>query len=679
MTSSYLEKFRSGMRAVQSQQILRLLNQEKDRGSITTVKEFKDRMLELMIQLQGQTLVPTLQVFLSETSALIDSESFNFMMERIQDDLTAAYSEMNDIDEVLAAHENIINNVVLANLELAVNDLEAQITSYEFLNKNQDGFDSAIFNTFRTTQSGLTQNSQVIFTDPKTSVISSTSSVQALLDTVGEKIVLNAGVESEVTPASVRQIFDFEAIASELNVEFEDSNINNMIDRTNGTSWAQSTLLSEPKDEAGVLTKLEIDLGGVKSINFIQVEPLSLYPVDIVGISIVDPNNQVVAVLSDPVEIKSNNKFLFNTLSAKRIILKVRNKNYSLTQFVEKSSSPIPQLSGDLSGIDASIQSISGDLEELIASPTAISALGVAPFEGAEQSYYEYLVGFDNIRVGLSTFTDVSIYVSKTTKVTELGQLAVKVNEKRPIGAIDSGSVSYTASTYPSGFTDYFHGALEYYVVKRDFSAADALLNSVTLPVLPLGVTGIRHEALILTERSSPTGSTPDVGYLQFFAIDDPANIHVYRNGVELPSADLDGSETDGWLAEAALVQDTPDQPLPMRYAVRIQNPNPNNIYTVSYSPALSTTNIVPTEPNLAPYLASTGLRLVDLVGNMGAWLGKDNIVYFKDIQSGLSVAYSTVNLVVVLRRNSANVNLSPVLEDYLLTTGSKNPSKFGG
>lgn len=691
-TSAYLEKFRSGLRQVQSQQILTLLSKEKDRGAITTVEEFRSRLEELTSQLQSQTIQPTLELFLAEFTELIDSESYNFMLERIEDDLVAAFSEMNDIDEILSAHENIINNVVLVNLELAVNDLEAQIESFDFISKNKEGFDNAIFNTFRAVQgNSAVQEKQILFFDPKTGVASNNVLFKANIDTIGEKLLLNTSVSEEITAASVRQVYDFEAIGSELDVQFEDSNIDNVIDNTIGTFWIQSTMLSEPRGEAGVVTKLEIDLGGVKSINFIQLEPLALYPVEISGITAIDPNNQPILILTEKLETKSNNKLFFNTVSAKKIIVEITNRNYSLVQFTTRPSVPVPDFARIRPSIEEDLQNISADLDDIISSPLLKDALGLQNFIAEPKGYYEYLIGFDNIRLGLASFTDTSIFVSKTQKIRTFGEAALKVNEKRPIGDIDSSSIEYTKETYPLSRDDYFHGSLEYYFIKKDFSENDALLDVTYLPVLPLGVTTLRHETLVLTRTSSSGGAIPDIGFLQFYTLDDPyhtvdspsGDIQVYRNGQLLDNADATTGpnaalETDGWVVESTLTQNVPGNPTAMRYAIKIQNPNPNNIYTVSYSPAISTTNTIPTEGSPAAFLAPEGLRLVDLTGGLKVWLGKDNIVYFKENKSGIPVNYSTVNLVVVLRRNSANLNLTPVLEDYLIATGTRDVNKFG-
>lgn len=688
--STYIETFRSGMREVQSRQVLSLLTKEKDRGTITSVQEFKDRLQEVTTQLQSNTLTPTLTLFLAQFGEIIDSESYSFMIERIADDLEAAYEEMNSIDEVLSAHETIINDVVLKNLEIAVNQLESNIAAFEFLSKNQAGFDNAVFNTFRITQNNRTTSSrQVLFTDPKTGV-TNLGNFSAFIDTIGEKLILKPQLEEYHTPATVRQVFDSEAIASELNVEFDGSNINNIIDNTTGTFWVQSTLLTEPRDETGVITKLEIDLGAVRSINFIQIEPISLYPLDVVSISIIDPNNQSSTILTNPVPVNNTNRFYFNTASASKVIVKFRNRNYGEVQFVTKPGSPIPELTRGLTGIDQTTENISEDLNNLATNPILKDALSITEFTGESQSFNEYLFGLDNIRLGLANFIDTSIFVSQSQKVNALGQLALRIHEKRPIGDINSADVEYTDVTYPTSYDDYYHGSLEYYVIKRDFSDADAILDLQMFPLVPLQTSAIRHETLYLSRKSSGSLSSNDTGILQHFTLNDPyhpidnadGTVRVYRNGVLLPNADAStgpnaASEPDGWLVETNISEDQPGQGTRMQYAIQIQQPNPNNIYTVSYTPAKSTTNSIPNQTNLSSYLAEQGLRLVDLTGELKAWLGNNNIVYFRESKLGSEIAYSTINLVVMLRRNSANANLTPVLEDYLIATGSRDSSKF--
>lgn len=669
MATSYLDRFRSGLRAIQSKQILALLNREKDRGNITSIEEFKVRLQELTSKLSSTHLSPTLELFLGQVEDIIDSDSYNFMLERIQDDLEAAFQEANDIDEVLSAHETIISDVVLKNIELAIDELESKIESLEFINTTQLGFDNADFNTFRITQNNRSgTNREVLFIDPKTGA-SNNEQGEAFIDHVGEKLLLRTSLIEDIRIEDIRLIHDYEATSTELEVDHEDSDIRNVIDQRAGTHWIYSTLLSSPRGEEGVVTKVELDLGTFKTINTLEIEPLLNFPVELENIHYLTIAGEAKPILLNPVPVHSTNKLLFNAVATNKLILKFINKNYKSVQFRTRSNS----LVGEGGSYEELVASLADELQETVSNPRLLEALQIPESIALPRSYYEYSIGFDNIRVGLNKFSEVSIFVGPSLKRERVGELALRVNERRPFS--DNGVTEYTTVTYPVDKTNLFLGSLEYYCIKKDYSLTDALLNTSVFPLLPLNASQVRHERLYLTERSNSTEALPSVGHLQFFTLAE--DITVYRNGIPLPDATGNPSIVDGWVKHELTSLSVPNQPRPMRYSIRIQKPNSNHLYTVSYTPALSTADYISPENTSASFTLLEGLRYVDLTGKLDAWLGKNNIVRFRPVKNGTPISYSVLNLVVVLRRNSANINLTPVLEDYLLATGTINEEKF--
>jgi hypothetical protein len=665
MANSFLDKFRSGLKAVQSQQILSLISKERDRGSITTIDEFKARLLELTQRLAGTTISPTLNLYLGKIGDLIDSDSFNFMIERIEDDLTAAFSEANDIDEVLSSHESIINDVVLKSLELAINDLESKIDSLEFLNKLSSGFDNAIFNTFRASQNSRSAfNEGVVFVDPKTRLQTEPTN-EASIDLIGEKLILKSQLDTVVEIASIRQIFDSEARASELPVETAANSLKNILDRTSGTYWSQSILLTKPVS-TGVLTKLELNLGSVQTINYLQVEPFTKMGLKLFKIYYLDGNNQPVDILVNPIDLQTTNKFFFRNISTQKLIVVLQNNNYIETQFEIKPESPLVENTESIEGIRT-------ELNDLISSPKIKSVLGLnTEVKKKYRKYIEYQIGIDNIEVGLNKFEETSLYLSKSEKVEKCKQVALKTIEKRSI-QLNAG-IEYTIDTQPLDFEDMFNTSLEYYLVKRDFREDGSLVNSFSLPLQPIHASVVRHERLILNSKSNSSLLNNDIGYLQFYTDETIEEFFVYRNGILLTPTDLtmiNPLEEDGWLLSESFSERDPGQVSRMKIAIQIQQPALSDIYTVSYTPLLGDTIALP-QSSTSPAV------LVDLTGSQDAWLGRENIVYFNDKKLGVEIIYSLLNLVVVLRRNTSNVTLTPVLEEYVVTTGTKNSNKFG-
>jgi hypothetical protein len=96
---------------------------------------------------------------------------------------------------------------------------------------------------------------------------------------------------------------------------------------------------------------------------------------------------------------------------------------------------------------------------------------------------------------------------------------------------------------------------------------------------------------------------------------------------------------------------------------------DPLNIYTVSYTPRLSNTYVEPSNTSL--------LNVVDLTGDQNIRMVTNNVLTFSETKRGFKVASADIYLMILMRRNSANLNVSPILQDYLLVFGSKNQNKY--
>jgi len=141
----YLERFADTIGKTQTKQILKLLNKKRNSGQIRTLEEFSKQFENLVRELQSTVLTPSLKIWMANKEEFTDSESHNFMLERVQDDLEAAFQEANNIDNIQHSHEAIVRDVILKNLRAGLAELQAKISLYEFINKDTRGFDSAIF------------------------------------------------------------------------------------------------------------------------------------------------------------------------------------------------------------------------------------------------------------------------------------------------------------------------------------------------------------------------------------------------------------------------------------------------------------------------------------------------------------------------------------------------------
>ncbi|RLC97648.1 MAG: hypothetical protein DRI46_12630 [Chloroflexi bacterium] len=695
MSHSYLQKFRSALPTAQGNQILRLLITKKDKGEIRTVDEFKDRLKELTAELLAERITPTLKLYKAIGGEDISSEEYNDMLDRIKDDLEAGFVEADNIDEIIAAHHNVINSVALKALRFGINELESKISLYEFLNRSGKGFDDALFNTFRESQNLKTPRAasaaSLVYVDPRTNQII-TSDEDAQLDFIGERLILGAEDLKMLPVQEATWLANSNSIRSELDVSFPDSRVSNIVDGKNNSYWVIPILLQNIRRE-GVPMELNMRLSAAQDVNFVELEPACNYPMVLAGVDYMDANNVRQSLAVSEILLKAPTRINFKRITATSVILKFRQDNYDEIQFKQKpgeSNFHKAVLGESQDSVD--LESVSTDLKDILSSDFILSdVMGVdTPFE-PERKFYEYILGFDNIRLGFNTFQERSIYVSAKKEVAYPGQFGLRVVEQRPLQNAASSEIELVDFNYPvrSDANDLFfhHGTIEYWLTCQLYSEDDFLIDTLTVPILPLGASRVYHERVIFTKKSTATVPNPDMGSMIFFTEADATDVLVYRNGTLLryghtaafdwefvPQQTYDTDYHGDTLTtegDTDITFTIPGAGQAMQRGIRIWGTvRPLDVYTISYTPKVSNTYVIPLS-------GSSLLDIVDLTGDKVVRMVQDNAVIFESFKKAYKIAKANTYLTVLMRRNSANLNFSPILEEYMLVTGSKNLDKF--
>ena len=694
--SQYLEKFAGTINKRQSEQILKLLSKQRNSGQIRSVQEFTQKLQDLMFELTSSVLTPSLQLWMADRSEDIDSETYNFMLERAEDDLSAAFEEAINIDEVQRSHEAIIRDVILKNLRAGVAELDSKISLFEFLNKDNRGFDSAIFSTFRESKEGRTQRqgvqAQLLFRDPRENNELIPTVQDASVELVGERLVLAAANNSFHTIVDVRQIYDSESPQSELVVEPPGTSLRNMIDNTKGTYWVQSILFSEKQEYVKV--KLEFKLGTVREINVVEIEPASQFGIVVENISYADGNNVITNLDIAERTLDGAASIRFRKVATDRIILTLRNENSRKTSFKYNTEvEPLFEqaLAEPPLGIQPSFATVSTELAEAIPSTKIQDAIGLVAPVSLTFSGYEFVTGIDNIRVGISEHESRSIYISSPLKSSGIGQLGIRTVESRPYLEGLGQEIKFTNVTYDidqdSSFTDdsvlavgstsntYFQGSIEYWIIKQDLSTSGALLRTVTFPILPLDVNRVFHERLVLADKTVATLTDPNLGKAMFFTTRTDGNVKVYRNGVLLTDQTDDPLASSGWRDVSTIPDRTPGNSTPMQFQIQVLDGLSGDIFTVSYTPVTSSSQALPN--TLSEFVQVGGLNTVDLVGDLSARVFIDHTVILDKIGEDTSAQESNMFLVILIRQNAAEPTLTPAVEEYTLMGSSIDITKF--
>ncbi len=672
--AEYLDKFKDLIKKRQATQILNLLNKKKNTGEVRTIEEFTQRLDTLIRDITNTTLTPTLKIYMALANGEISSEVHNEMLDRASDDLDAAFEEAGNINEVQESHQAIVKDVVLKNLRYGIAELESKVSLYEFLSKDTNGFESAIFSTFRESREArsprtLNQASS-IFVDPRNNL-----GIQddAVVDPVGERLTLSLDSKTYYDLRSARQIFDSESKQSTLIVEPPTSKLSNLIDGRSGTYWTQSLLFDE--QQPFVKTKLEFDISGTRDINFIEIEPASKFEVILESIFYLDTNNIITKLGDIELPLSSPLVVQFSSITTKRFILVFRNTNFTKTQFeYNPNVKTLMEQSVDekKTGTPPNMDTINDSLNGLLANPSIKSMLSITPSPQTKFSGYEYQVGFDNIRVGLGSYDTKSIYVSKSLSLDNIGQIGLRTEETRPGSTGPTVSPDILDTTYDAGDDIFFHSSIEYWVIKEDLDSNGNILSINKFPILPMGVKRVNHERLVLTEKSVPGKITNDAGYTMFFTNPVDGEVKVYRNGLLLSN----GNTPDGWQDESQPIDSTPNNGNPMRMKIRIVDPLPTDIFTVTYTPLTSNTVGV---PKLVTAWTPNGLNIVDLIGDLSARSINNQVVVLDRTTNADKITSSVIFLSIVIRSNTSDTTLTAAVEEYTLAIGSKDSTKFEG
>jgi len=685
MAQSYLKKFNDVIKKRQTDQIVRLLNKQKQSGQIRTIQEFLQKLETLVTELSQAELIPTLKVFKAEENDPADSDTFNFMLERVRDDLEAAFEESINISEVQKSHEAIIRDVVLKNLQFGIAELESKVALFEFLATDRNGFQESIFSTFRESKQGRTgrgvEQATSIFTDPRRLDFTDKED-DADVDLIGERLTLGNELKTIYNIRSIRQIFDDSSTQTNLEADPASINLTNLIDNTKGTYWIQSLLFEKKRSQ--IRLKLELDLQGTQSINFVEVEPASKYGIILESVDFLDGNGTIVNVLKPDLVITAPAGVRFRKVTTNRVILTFRNENYECIQFERETGrgnlfdqaiaiNTQPIFVNTVILTPPSLTNIDTDLTRILA-PSIREILPIKEPEVVLFSGFQFTTGLDNIRIGLTTYRPRGIYVSSPLEIKEPGLLGLKTIETRPSGAGILDAPIDSPTTYNTSDSTFFHSSIEYWAIQRDFDDNDNILKTAVFPILPVGVTRIHHERLVLTEKSTTVKTINDQSQTMFYTDRPAGNVKVYRNGIELPSADDNTAVNDGWLDITTNNDKTANKGARMKLVVEIQKPLLGDIFTISYNPLVSTTIAIP--KTLVPF-SPNGISVVDLVGDLSARTIGEQIVKLDETKGLGNVVKSELRLLIMIRNNTADSSLSAAVEEYMLLVGKKDLEKF--
>lgn len=625
--ATYLEEFVKSLPAIQSKQILKLLKDEMDKGTINNIEEYNLKLAELTERLTAKQGTPLTKVHRSRDGQEIDSESVNDMFNNLANDISALFEEITLIDEVTLRHRNLIRRGILKDLKGAVNSLSTKIKTYEAIDRDDLGFSEVQYNNFSVDgalelarSSGLIQT---IYIDRSDGLIIPNTH-DASVDTIKGTLTLPIDALEYWNIVSAEARHGATSTISSINIDIPGSDlIHNILDNTDETYWSTSTLLPEQAPD-GVTLTIVLTIDGIREVSFIEIEPLVYKNMNVNSIKYVDRNGAEQIISSDTTLIDGDTKITFSPVQTDSITLEIQQENYSVVSYshdVGTNIFSLTEVNGDTidnsSLIQSELQNIgSADLLELIGS-TGVETTTVS-------GLYSYIIGLDNIRVGSSQYKSRGIHVTSPLNVGACSLLGIRTKE---------------VYTYLDGAQQQPEGSIEYWIYKVNYDEAEDLIDTESFPILPIGQADIKRERMFVNSSSR-------VARLRFLA-DEGETISIYTN--EDFSNPIGGGEytVDTVVSGAASFTEI---------TLSVNAYSPSVIYTVSYTPL-----------NNNRYLninATTSMR-------------DDNIVEFVIQRSSTPVVSSDIYMRTILRSNIFVSDVSPHIDEYKLLAALENKERF--
>jgi len=425
------------------------------------------------------------------------------------------------------------------------------------------------------------------------------------------------------------------------------SDINNILDATQDTYWFDIIMRDQPIDE-GVISFLELDLGGATDINYIDIDPVTAYPLTVDQISYITPEGNRIVVEETAVEISQPVRFSFPKVTATGVVLRLVQKNYEIHTYDLQATQNLHEI---VSNLDSrrDFDLLTPAIKSVLNNTRLQQLLNLAPKTNINfRTVYEYVYGLDNVSAGLLLQKDLGVYVSKSQEIEGLGLIAFEGN----------------TSQDPDGRMSW-----EFDLTKKDYDADGTLLTSVRFPVPIFNQASITNETLVL--NANDTGKTRFRAHGQAVLVDDGlgaadpvatraafCSLRVYQNGDLLPAARWIILNNAGTLAE--------DANTTTEIAVSI---DPNSqveataVYTVSYTPL---------------HVLKGDQRDLYLDRHETLRAKGSGAVEVNLERGGLQVKSSKLWLTAVMRNNHPTRNdILGYLDEYRILLGEKSQNRF--
>jgi len=391
--------------------------------------------------------------FPASTGGKIDTESFNFMVLAILEDLSTLKTMQEEYLSAIDVLQSRVFSDILSNIDSSTKSIEALITKYTFLNNSNRFTTAEFYNLFDNTSS---YTSYLGSLDPVN--ITKTDDVVQDLD----RLVLDGGAIKVIPSTSTEKVFtpfkgviDTSTLLS--NSTIYDISENFQTNFTPGASVVGETFYFLTKTTSPISFIYEGIAVTEQNVNNIYISSISDLPFTLRKIELID-NSGAVETFTVNTDIYFDFRFRFSDTPAKKIRL------YLDLKSCVKSNIYIQN------GLQSTLQALVRNpllFKEMVSSNTAFQN----STDYSEALFYVFSLGIDNITASLDeTNHNTSYFFGKPTIIRDMQDFALKFDDETTIDNMD-----------PANYTE--SAIVEPYVLMEHYDLLDNMIDRQLLSV----------------------------------------------------------------------------------------------------------------------------------------------------------------------------------------------------
>ena len=431
MANNYISAYKNLIPEAQQQRLTAILQLNSAAAGVSSdTSALESQIQKLISQLEVPLGSPQTQYREAAQYGRISSGDYNSTMKEVFVDLGAMFAQANNISSAISIHANL-NDSAIFDAYSALATVANDVAVYQIINKNTDGINSAIFNSFYKNDNTYYDSIYSVYLD------SETNSITLPQGSINNALSINGLALAQISTTTYGG--GIKGILSN-----NQATPVQAIDGNAGTFWAEVTMSSQPITQNyngqtvfGPVCEVVITMYRIELINYIRFNPFSRFPVGVLYIMYkANVNGPWIDLGVTPQSSAGFMDFYFNDVAAKEIKIVINQESPNINTY------QVPQ-----SQINNSLlwQQIANEELSIVdnAAQQTIASQDMLDYQSGWQAFEDASAGFKNNLLNIG-------YPPDYVHTGDISKSIFDAATKQITASTDSGAQSLSVKLYNS-------------------------------------------------------------------------------------------------------------------------------------------------------------------------------------------------------------------------------------